>query len=273
MFAAVADNAILWHKSSAESLHDPFMSQAAAPRAVRRPWPKAVVYALWSILGILGATLLVFLLTLWFGGVHGTEFSPQTFERRSYSFYELPLVGVQVTAIQHDDLTGIAETFLTSNKYVAVPPAGSPQDWHIIVGSRGTRMFRKGDASFLMQYLDSKDAGEYHRWVKWSEDNPKLAKVFWPAVQRFAKHDLYIFIPDLFLLAKQHSDAVKLQAALDKLVAEKLLFLAERLQRRAEHAEAIKVLDEAAKLDPANKEVVKARDLSKAAATSSPAKP
>jgi len=77
------------------------MSQAATTRAARRPWPKGVVYALWGILGILAATLLVFMLTLWFGGVHGTEFSPQTFERRSYSFYELPLVGVQVTAIHH----------------------------------------------------------------------------------------------------------------------------------------------------------------------------
>jgi hypothetical protein len=249
------------------------MSQAATTRAPRRPWPKAVVYALWGILGILAATLLVFMLTLWFGGVHGTEFSPQTFERRSYSFYELPLVGVQVTAIQHDDLTGVAETFLTSNNYVATPPAGSPQDWHIIVGSRGTKLLREGDASILIQYLDSKDSADYHRWVKWSEDNPKLAKVFWPAVQRLAENDLYIFIPDLFLLAKQQSDTVKLQAALDKLVAEKLLFLARRLQAREEHGEAIKVLGEAARLDPANKEVQKARDTSKAAARTESAEP
>ena len=247
------------------------MSQAAAPRPARRPWPKGVVYALWGILGILAATLLVYMLTLWFGGVHGTEFSPQTFERRSYSFYELPLIGVQVTAIRQDDLTGIAETFLTTNNYVAPPPAGGPQDWHIIVGSRGTKLLRKGDASILIQYLDSKDSADYHRWVKWSEDNPKLAKVFWPAVQRLAEHDLYIFIPDLFLLAKQHSDAVKLQAALDKLRAEKLLFLARRLQAREEQAEAVKVLDEAAKLDPANKEITKARETSKAAGAAKPA--
>jgi len=109
--------------------------------------------------------------------------------------------------------------------------------------------------------------------VKWSEDNPKLAKVFWPAVQRLAENDLYIFIPDLFLLAKQQSDTVKLQAALDKLVAEKLLFLARRLQAREEHGEAIKSLDEAAKLDPANKEVLKARDTSQAAAGTKSAEP
>jgi hypothetical protein len=247
------------------------MSQAAITRSARRPWPKGVVYGLWGILGILAVTLLVYVLTLMFGGVHGTEFSPQTFERRSYSFYELPLVGVQVTAIRHDDMTGVVETFLTSNSYIATPPAGRPQDWHIIVGSRGTKLLRKGDASILIQYLDSKDSADYHRWVKWSEDNPKLAKVFWPAVQRLAEHDLYIFIPDLFLQAKQQVDAVKLQAALDKLLVEKLLFLARRLQSRGEHAEAVKVLDEAAKLEPANKEVLKTRETSKAAAAAKPA--
>lgn len=245
------------------------MSQAAAaarPATARRPWPKWVVYTLWVTLAALAAALLVVMATLWFGAVHGTEFSPQTFERRSYSFYELPLVGVQVTAIRHDDLTGVAETFITSSSYVTVPGAGAPQDWHIIVGSRGTKMFRKGDASILMEYLDAKDSEEYHRWVKWSEDNPKLAKVFWPAVQRLAKHELYIFIPDLFMQAKQLDDAVKLQAALDKIVAQKLLFLARRLQEREEHAEAVKVLDEAIKLDPTDKELTKARDTSRAAA-------
>jgi 3-methyladenine DNA glycosylase AlkC len=241
------------------------MSQAARPAAVRRPWPKWLVFTLWGVLGLLAATLLVFMATLWFGGVHGTEFSPQTFERRSYSFYELPLIRKQVTAIRHDDLTGVAETFLTSKNYVATPPAGAPQDWHIIVGSQGTKMFHKGDASILMQYLDSKDSADYHRWVKWSEDHPKLAKVLWPAVQRLAQDDLYIFIPDLFLLAKQADDPVKLQAALNKLIAAKLLFLADRLQDRHEHAEAIKLLDEAIQLDPANQELTKARETSRTA--------
>jgi hypothetical protein len=177
---------------------------------------------------------------------------------------------VQVTAVRHDDLTGVAETFITSNKYVAIPASGAPQDWHIIIGSRGTKTFRKGDASILVEYLDAKDAEEYHRWVKWSEDNPKLAAVLWPAVQRLSRHELYIFIPDLFAEAKQIDDPVKLQAALDKLVAEKLLFLARRLQEREEHAEAVKVLDEAIKLDPANKELPQARETSKTALKTQP---
>jgi 3-methyladenine DNA glycosylase AlkC len=245
------------------------MSQAAV--AGRRDWPRWLVYTLWVVLGTLAAALFVYVATLWFGGVHGTEFSPQTFERRSYSFYELPLVRWQVTAIRHDDLTGTTETFLTTNSYIPAPPAGAPQDWHIIVGSQGTKLARKGDASILMQYLDAQDSADYHRWVKWSEDNPKLAKIFWPAVQRLAKDDLYVFIPDLFLLAKEADDPVKLQASLDQLVAAKLLFLARRLQARDEHANAIKLLDDAIQLDPANKELPKARETSKSVVKNQPA--
>jgi hypothetical protein len=247
------------------------MSQAATSRSAsaRRPWPRWAIFTLWGVLGTLSAALVVFIATLWFGAVHGTEFSPQTFERRSYSFHELPLVGIQVTAIQHEDQSSVAETFLTNNKYVKAAPGGT-QDWHIVIGSRGTKMFRKGDAAILMQYLDSQDANDYHRWVKWSEDHPNLAKVLWPSVQRLAEDELYVFIPDLFDLAKVIDEPVKLKQALNRTVAAKLLFLARRLQEREEHAEAIKLLDEAATLDPANKELAKARETSQAVLKNQP---
>jgi hypothetical protein len=228
-----------------------------------------VTYTVFGTLGTLAAGLLIFFATMLFGGVHGTEFCPQTFERRAYSFYELPLVGIQVTAIRHEDESGATESFLTTNKYVAVP-AGGPQDWHIVIGSRGTKMLRKGDAAILVQYLDAQDSANYHRWVKWSEENPRLAKILWPAVQRLAKDELYVFIPDVFDLGKAIDEPVKLQQELDRFVAAKLLFLARRLQDREEHAEAIKLLNDAAKLDPANKEIPRARDTSQAAAGNEP---
>ena len=247
------------------------MSQAAASRSagVRRPWPRWLVYTVFGTLGTLAAGLVVFFATLVFGSVHGIEFCPQTFERRSYSFYELPLLGIQVSAIHHEDESGATESCVTTNKYVAAATGGK-QDWHVVVGSRGTKMLRKGDAAILVQYLDAQDSTNYHRWVKWSEENPKLAKALWPAVQRLAKDELYVFIPDLFDLGKAIDEPGKLKQELDRLVAAKLLFLARRLQDREEHAEAIKLLDDAAKLDPANKEIPRARDTSKAAAGSKP---
>ena len=106
-----------------------------------------------------------------------------------------------------------------------------------------------------MQYLDATDGGDYHRWVKWSEEHPKLAPILWPAVQRLAEHELYIFVPDLFDLAKTIEDPVKLRQELDRTLAGKLLFLGKRLAGRGDQDSARPVLDEAAKLDPSNEEI------------------
>jgi hypothetical protein len=174
----------------------------------------------WTIVGLLGATLLVFVATVMFGAVHGVEFCPQTFERRSYSFYELPLLGVQVTGERLDDLTGPTETFVTSQSYFT---AGGPKkDWHVLVGSQGTRLRRPGDAGILMKYLDAEESGDRRRWVHWSEEHPDLAKVFWPAVQQLAINDAYVFVPDLFDLTKTVDCDDELTQAVKKLLADKL---------------------------------------------------
>jgi len=244
-----------------------------APRPVRRSWPRWVPITFWTVLVSLAAVLLVFMLTVTMGAVHGVEFSPLLFERRSYSFYELPLVGIQVTATRHEDLSTAVESFITTSKYVTPPPAGSKEIWHIVVGSNGPRLQRKGDASILMQYFDARDSKTTHRWVKWSEDHPQLAKVFWPSVQQLAKHELYVFVPELFDLTKQHSDPVALQAALNAEVVQRLLFLARRLQDRDAHAEALAVLGDALAIDPANKELLRAQSTSRAAAAKPESQP
>ena len=62
----------------------------------------------------------------------------------------------------------------------------------------------------------------HHRWARWSEKHAEGAKVFWPAVQELALHEKYLFVPDLFDLAKSISDAPQLKTELDRLVAEKV---------------------------------------------------
>src|SRR5262249_25757702 len=120
------------------------MASSSSPSSSPRRWPPWLPKAGWTVLGLLAATLLVVVATVTFGGVHGTEFCPQTFERRSYSYYELPIVRVQMTGEQHEDLTGDTELLVTSKKYVAAP-AGGKKDWHVLAGSRGTRSRRPGD--------------------------------------------------------------------------------------------------------------------------------
>jgi hypothetical protein len=232
----------------------------------RRSLPKWLGTAGWTLLGLLGATLALFVLTVTFGAVHGTEFCPQTFQRRTYSLYELPIIGIQVTGIRREDVSQAAELFIASHKYITLPPSGATEDWHIIQGSRGSNTSR-GDAGILMQYLDATDGQDYHRWVKWSEEHPKLAPILWPAVQRLAQHELYIFVPDLFDLAKSIEDPVKLRQELDRTVASKLLFLGKRLLEREDAEAAKQVLDEAAGLDAENQEIKEARSAAKTAET------
>jgi hypothetical protein len=184
-------------------------------------WPRWLPVVGWSILGVLGLTLLMFIATITFGAVHGTEFCPQTFERRSYSYYELPVLEIQVTGEQHEDLTGDTEKTVTSKSYVTPPPGGK-QDWHVLVGSRGARNRRPGDAGILLKYLDATDVGSNLRWNHWTEEHDEQAKVLWPAVQQLALHELYVFVPDLFDLTKTISDPAALKAATDKLLAQRL---------------------------------------------------
>src|SRR6476620_2654488 len=132
-------------------------------RSKARPWFPIVG---WTIVGLLGVTLLVFVATVLFGAVHGTEFCPQTFERRSYSYYELPIVRIQVTGERHQDLTGDTEKSITTQKFIT-PQSGGNQDWHVLLGSSGTRLRQPGDAHILMQYLDALDSDNYHRWLEW----------------------------------------------------------------------------------------------------------
>jgi hypothetical protein len=224
----------------------------------RRRWPTWLPIVGWSLLGLLAATLLVFIATVTFGAVHGTEFCPQTFERRSYSYYELPLVGMQVTGERHEDLTGDTEKSITTQKFIT-PPAGGKQEWHVLLGSRGTRLRQPGDAHILMLYLDATDSDHYHRWLEWSNEHKELAQAMWPAVQRLALHELYIDIPDLFDVVKTIEDATKLKQELDRLVARKLLPLARKYEQHDNRSAAIKVLDEALSLVPADAEIQAAR--------------
>jgi hypothetical protein len=234
------------------------LDQSAPRRPASGRSKRWLAVAGWSLLGLLGATLLVFIATVTFGAVHGTEFCPQTFERRSYSYYELPVFGIQLTGERNEDLTGPTELEITSQKYVA-PHTGAKKDWHVLVGSRGTSVRRPGNAGILMMYLDAMDSESYHRWVGWSEAHQQQAHFLWPAVQRLAVHELYVDVPDLFDLAKLIDYPQELEQKLNQTVAARLLVLGRRLQGREDQVAAVGVLDEALALDPMNTEIREAR--------------
>lgn len=244
------------------------MSQSTAVatrKAASRKWPRWIVISAWTTLGLLTSAALIAFLTVQFGAVYGVEFNPYSFARRSYSLYEIPLIRVQVRGLRREDVPSLAVDFLDQQKYVAAS-TGAPNVWHVVTATRGVRMPKIGDADILIRYLDSKDQGDYHVWVAWSEKHPELAKVFWPAVGLLAQEELYVFIPDLFELARGTADPGQFQKQLHRHVAERLFEVARRMQEDDEHAEAKRLLDEAVKLNPSDPLLKRAREISAAKA-------
>jgi hypothetical protein len=228
----------------------------------RRKWPRWVVWTAWSLLGVLAVVGVISLATLWFGAVHGVELNPYTLARRSYFFYEIPLIRWQIRGIKREEVTSVLADELERDKYV--PPAKTaPNVWHLVTGSRGVRGPTIGDADILVRYLEAKDAKDVLIWYTWSEQHPKLAKILWPAVSRLAQEEEYVHVPELFDIAAGATDPVALQASLNRKLAERLLELSQRLTEAEHHAEAKKYLDEAKQLDRANSSLLKAADQSK----------
>jgi hypothetical protein len=244
------------------------MSLAPAPAvrtSARRKWPRWLVYAGWTALVLIVVGAGGTFVTVHFGGVHGVELNPYSFARRSYSFYEVPIVRWQVRGIRREDVTSALVDFLEKEKFLPATKT-APDVWHIVVGSRGMSGPQPRKAEILVHYLETMTAENNHLWVEWSEKNPKLAGPLWKAVSRLAQDELYEYIPDLFDKAQAASDPVQFQKQLDAELSTRLLELGLRLQDVEEHAEAKKYLTEAAQLDPTNPTIKRALEKSTALA-------
>ena len=241
------------------------MSTAASAPRNRWSWkvPRWLKWTGWGLLGVALSALVLFYLTMQFGGVQGVELNPHSFARRSYSLYEIPLIRIQVRGIRREDLNGDVAEFLAGKGYI-VAAKNAPDVWHIISGSRGAKAPRVGDADILSRYLDAADADEKRVWIEWSGKHPELAKVFWPAVATLAQEELYIHIPPLFDHAQRAEDAQEFQKQVNAEVAARLLELAGEMSAAEEHKDALRVLDKAARLEPDNVLVKRARELARA---------
>ena len=186
----------------------------------------------WIVIGstVVGLVIFSFLAVIIGGLVSGSEFSPQTFCRRSFYYSRLPVYRLQLGRTEVNSLTGnlACSTLITSNITGAIP---GKTRWDLIEYSVSGQPTAEGDAAILMKYLDAQDDEGNAIWETWTKDNSALAKILWPVVQQLAIHRCYFAIPEIMqfartkpttselssLIAKvsQESAAVRAQAFLD----------------------------------------------------------
>jgi hypothetical protein len=201
---------------------------------------------------------LVFILVLFIvvrtqGYVSGSEFSPTHFQQREFSFYEIPLIHLQITPIKRSSATPSTAIYVRQNGLIATP-AGTPDYWHLVSISRGLTGSTPADAQLLIDQLELGDSGDEY-WRTWSKDHPQQAKILWAVIQDLSVRELYILMPPLFELAQIDHSPEELKTAIDtRLQAEYVQLIKD--MRDADRGElATALLSEALSDFPANEEL------------------
>jgi hypothetical protein len=170
--------------------------------------------------GLAGVASILYASTRLFGGVRGEEFSPDTFQRRTFAYHEIPLLRIQATPMVREEKTNSLERYLFGERLV--PQTASPEPrWDLVRFARAGRGPVVGDAEILCAFLDARTDSGIHLWKEWSERNAELAKILWAEVQQLAEHRLYLLVPDLFELAERASEAAEFRQAIDDILADR----------------------------------------------------
>lgn len=156
------------------------------------------------------------------GAVNGTEFSPTHFQARSFSFYEIPGLQLQITPIRRKVVLIDMARFLRTKGWVTAPP-GAAKTWHLMGLKRGLAT-SEGDASLLTSAFKLTTRGSSY-WKEWSKKNTASAQWLWPRVQTLAERELYVFIPPLLELAQRTPKPAELSVQGDALILQQYLDL------------------------------------------------
>ncbi len=177
------------------------------------------------------------------GFVSGSEFSPTHFQLRDFSFYEIPLLHLQITPINRSGTTPKTATYLRQNSLIP-PVAGTPDVWHLVSISRGLTGATPADANLLVEQLRLTDGSDQY-WRKWSVDHPEAAKLLWPVVARLAERELYILIPRLMEIAQPLTKPGELESSINEYLKSSYSALIEDLSDAGRDQLAEGLLEEA----------------------------
>lgn len=177
-------------------------------------------------LTIVGLFLFLFIFVIFLfnaGYREGTEFSPDDFSHREFSYNKDPIFGYVLRGRQYSSITPPLEKSLISDGLIT-PQSNNPKKWVLTSFSRSSDglIASDCDARFLTEYLDKTDESYTNVWTTWNIDCPGPAKIFWPVIAQLARDDLYLKIPDVmdFALDWKKDDPVAFKEQFDIVVAD-----------------------------------------------------
>lgn len=193
------------------------------PKPTRRFAPSAAMGGRRVLLPYLVSLVVIALLSLaailFFGRVRGVELAPNHFLMREFSYWEIPLLKLQVSPVDRTSITPpLVNQLATGNPALLNPTRVAHSDWDLVSVTRGSST-RPADAKLLADFLQGTtqppSPASYHYgsasfnspWALWTTAQPQHAAELWPRVQTLAGRGQYLLIPDLFRLAEQATTA------------------------------------------------------------------
>ena len=193
---------------------------------------------------------------VFFGVASGREFSPDQFDRRRFTFLQLPLVRAQITPVRRKPVANDLDRHLKSSGLVVVKQKAARWDVAQLDGPLGPRY---GDANILWSYLEMSDVERNLVWLTWTKKHPTQAKLLWPAVQEMAQANAYVVVPQLFELAAEAGSDDAFGRRLQCLLAQQYASLGDNYRALEDHRTAVGYYDLSLTHDASNADTLRAR--------------
>lgn len=154
------------------------------------------------VTGLLAVCLYLFIGTQ----ITGKEFSPQTFQVRTFTYRRLPGTSVRLSPTKLTTASALVDKPVLQH---LTAPTSNPR-WDIIEVSEGAA-FEERPPAILYNLLEARGPNSDRHWNEWSASHPELAKVFWPIIQKQAIEERYAIIPELCEIAMDSESPESLQ--------------------------------------------------------------
>ena len=188
-------------------MHHPPLPHPSSPKQDRS--------AVWLIaLGLLILFLvsLPFLLT-WIATssrVSGSEFSPDTFQTRTFQYFRVPGIRLQLYSTRYSQPQATPGASFDILKHLQNKSSQSPR-WDLVEAQQGATT-EKYPAALLVGALEIRNSTYTPLWEHWSAAHPAKAAILWPLVQQLALDGQYLLIPQLLSNALESEEPQTIEA-------------------------------------------------------------